>query len=690
MDISFITISHGTGAIAYFLLALYIANRYLRRSTDRTLLVASLASSCWLAVLAAQSLAIDVPFYIRYTFELIRNAAWFGVLYALLGIRFVPTKKLGLTRYIITICVLVLLALMLSLTLYQGLTKEYYVSGQTTLILQISVSIVGLLLLEQVWRNASLYSRSSIKYLTIAIASFFAYDFFMYSDALLFQELSAPLWDTRGAINALVAPFIALTMINSSRQPIGMHVSRQMVFHSTTLVLAGIYLLIISAGGYYISFFGGTWGEALRVLFIFAGILLLVILVGSPVIRARIMVFISKNFFDYKYDYRDEWIKSTNALADTSTESSLPLQIIRVLGGLIGCRSGAIWARNEDGQFVLRAKLNITDEKFDEIDANSDLVNYFRQNGWIINLDEYMQDPTLYNLIEIPDSMISQEKPWLIIPLGMTNNVTGFVLLCDPVAQIDLNWENYDLLKIVAQQARSYMEQTDAQEKLAEARQFDAVNKTSAFLVHDIKTIIAQLSLLVKNAERHKSNPEFIEDMIRTTGHTVEKMDYLLKQIRSPGKSSTDETFENVELGAILLEVYQSHKKNEPVPSLETLDDEIWIRADPLQLKAAIGHIVQNALDATAKDGEVSIAIKQTENNVYIFIQDSGTGMSEDYVNHQLFKPFESTKGLAGMGIGVYQSREYLKRLGGSISVTSQLGVGTCFTLNIPIKNSVE
>ena len=690
MNLSFITISHGTGAIAYLLLAIYIASRYLRRSTDRALLVASLLSSSWLFVLVAQSLSTDIPFYIRYTFELMRNAAWFGVLYALLGIRFVPSRKLGLTRFVITVCVLLLLALMLSITLLQGLTGKIYFSGQTTLILQIAVSIVGLLLLEQVWQNASLYSRSSIKYLTIAIASFFAYDFFMYSDALLFQELSAPLWDTRGAINALSAPFIALTMINSRRQPIGMHVSRQMVFHSTTLVLAGIYLLIISAGGYYISFFGGTWGEALRVLFIFMGLLLLLVLVSSPVLRAKIMVFISKNFFDYKYDYRDEWIKSTNALVDTSNKSSLPLQIIHVLGGLVGCGSGAVWGLNEEGQFALRDKLNLADEKFDEIDSDSDLANFFRQHEWIINLDEYMQDPTRYNLIEIPESMIKLEKPWLIIPLGMTNNLTGFVLLCNPVAPIDLNWENYDLLRIVAQQACSYMEQTDAQEKLAESRQFDAVNKTSAFLVHDIKTIIAQLSLLVKNAEKHKSNPEFIEDMIRTTGHTVEKMDYLLQQIRAPAAPSKEQVTENVELGAILLEVYQAHKKQEPVPSLETPNQAIWIRADRDQLKAAISHIVQNALDATPRDGEVSIATKQTQNNVYIFIQDSGTGMSEDYINNQLFKPFESTKGLTGMGIGVYQSREYLKKLGGSISVTSQLEVGTCFTLNIPIGNNVK
>jgi len=688
MEINFLTVSHSLGAAAYLLLSIYIASQHLRRATDRTLFVASLLSAVWLAVLALQGFDVNVPFYVRYTFELIRNTAWFGVLYALLGIQFIPGKSIGKHRLYSTAGILILLAFMLAITIYQGVTSNQFISGYTTLILQVSISVVGLLLLEQVWQNASIFSRSGIKYLTIAMASLFFYDFLMYSDALLFQQMSTALWDSRGAINTLAAPLIALTMINSRKQPIGMHVSRQMIFHSTTLIIAGIYLLIISAGGYYISIFGGSWGEALRVLFIFLGILILVILVSSPIIRAKIMVFISKNFFDYKYDYRDEWIKSTDALTNTHSkinvteQNELPTEIIKILGDLVGSRSGAIWGRDEDGHFVSRGKLDLKNKKFEAIESNSDLINYFKNNEWVINLDEYMLDPTKYDLIEIPDDILKQEQPWLLIPLGVSNNIVGIVLLCEPIASLDLNWENYDLLKIVSQQACSYLEQANSQERLGAARQFEAVNQTSAFLVHDIKTIIAQLSLLVKNAERHKTNPEFIEDMIRTTSHTVEKMEHLLHQIHNP---TQDETTEIVALSPILLEVYESHKNSNPIPSLEYPEKELQIHANKEQLKSVIGHIVQNALDATPKDGEISITTKLAPGYIFIFVQDSGCGMSDDFVNNLLFKPFKSTKGLTGMGIGAYQSREYLRRIGGAISVTSQLEIGTCFTLKIPI-----
>jgi putative PEP-CTERM system histidine kinase len=688
MEINFLTVSHSLGAIAYFILSIYIATRHLRRATDRTLFVASLSSAIWLALLALQGFEVNIPFYIRYTFELIRNTAWFGVLYALLGIQFIPGKLIGKHRLYSTAGILILLAFMLTVTIYQGITNHQILSGYTTLILQVSISVIGLLLLEQVWQNSSILSRSGIKYLTIAMASLFFYDFFMYSDALLFQKMSTPLWESRGAINTLAAPLIAMTMFNSRKQPIGMHVSRQMIFHSTTLIIAGIYLLIISAGGYYISIFGGSWGEALRVLFIFLGILILVILVSSPIVRAKIMVFISKNFFDYKYDYRDEWIKSTDALTNTHSQKNakeqneLPTKIIKILGDLVGSRSGAIWGKDEDDHFVLRGKLALKDQKFHTIESNSDLSAYFKNNEWVINLDEYMLDPTKYDLIEIPDDILTQEQPWLLIPLGMSNNIVGIVLLCEPIASLDLNWENYDLIKIVSQQACSYLEQSDSQERLGAARQFEAVNQTSAFLVHDIKTIIAQLSLLVKNAERHKTNPEFIEDMIRTTSHTVEKMEHLLNQIHNP---TQDDTTEIVELGPILLEVYESHKNSKPIPSLEYPEKVIRINANKEQLKSVIVHIVQNALDATPKDGEISITSKLAPGYIFIFIQDNGYGMNDDFINNLLFKPFKSTKGLTGMGIGVYQSREYLRRIGGSISVTSQLEIGTCFTLKIPV-----
>lgn len=689
MFLSFNTISHSTGALGFLILALYILFRRSQRKIDQTLFSASILSAAWLAILAMQAHGVSINFETRYAFELIRTSAWFTVLFSLLGIGLLPSPKLGATKFLTLMLVIALLAtLFLNLATLTFLDLQL-ISIDNLLVLQVTLAIVGLLLVEQVWRNTSVYSQSNIKFLVFGMATLLGYDFFMYSDALLFQELSTPFWDARGAINAMAVPLITATLFKSRKNPLGMQLSRQMLFHTTTLIIAGIYLLFLSAGGYYINAFGGSWGEALRVFFIVGGSLILIVMLSSPAIRARITVFVSKNFFDYQYDYREEWIKSTDTLQASMENRSLPLQAIRGLARLVGSQQGCIWIRDDEGIFQPMDTMGFVSagqakNQFESVHENSDIVQFFSSKNWIINLHEFMVDPTKYELIELPSSMFEVEDPWLIIPLQSNTQVTGFVLLCNPVASIELNWENYDLLKIVAQQASSYIEQSDSQEKLAEARQFEAVSKTSAFLVHDIKTIIAQLSLLVRNAEKHKHNPAFVDDMIRTTSHTVEKMDHLLQQIKNP---EVEDHFDHLELNDLLVQIYQNHKNADPQPSLELARNEVWVHANCEQLKSVIGHIVQNAIDATGKEGEVSVAIKEANDWVYIFIQDSGTGMSEEFIKTQLFKPFESTKGLTGMGIGVYQSREYLRKIGGTISVTSELGIGTCFTLKIPTVN---
>ena len=681
MDITFGTLSHAVGFSIYFLVSAFIAKSYLRRNTDRSLFLATLITCLWLGVLAYQSYYNTPPFYIRYSVEIVRNAAWFGVLYALLGIKFVPNSNIESSRRFLSLASMITLLLMLVVTLIEGITNIELISGKILLGGQIALSLVGLILLEQIWRNANIYGRSSIKYLSVAIGAIFGYDFLMYSDAFLFQEISTPMWDSRGAVNAVVAPLIALTMINSRKQPIDVQVSRQVIFYTGTLMLAGAYLLIISLGGYYLKTFGGTWGDAVQVLFFFTAATILTLLLSSPKLRARLMVFISQNFFHYKYDYREEWLKSTKTLSFSSSEEELPVSIIRIIAKLVESNAGVLWCKDDVGNFSIRGYLNSPTIKHDIIDANADILEYFNENDWIIDLNEYINDPTMYNLLEIPDIILNHPSPWLVIPLFLGNKLMGLVLVAQPYTRMELNWENYDLIKVVSRQACSYLSQSQSQERLAEAKQFEAVNRTSAFMVHDLKTIIAQLSLLVKNAEKHKSNPAFVDDMITTTDHAVQKMGYLLKQIRNP---TEEEVPELIELGPLVEDVVLHHSKSLPVPQVELPQDKILVKSSKEQLHTVLGHLVQNAQDATDKDGDVIISVKTTPGFVVLFIQDTGIGMSEEFIKHHLFKPFESTKGLTGMGIGAYQSREYIKKLGGTIDVTSQEGIGSCFSVKLP------
>ena len=677
-------LSYSLAAITFGLLAILVATRYLRRGVDRALALASTVTAIWAGSLVSQSLWGHPGFNLRYLIELLRDATWIYLLFALLKDGLRANKLTGKVKHILGASAGVLLAVLLAIGLSENFTDLDLASGKIKLLGQISLSLLGLSLIEQIWRNSPSFGRSSIKYMCIGAGTIFAFDFFMYADALLFGQVADSFWNARGFVNALLTPLFAVNVINTRRQPVDFHLSRSAVFHGGTMIFAGGYLLFLALGGYYVRMLGGEWGDALQVLFFTISLVFLATLLLSRRIRSKLMVFISQNFFDYKYDYRDEWLKMTRELADLSDDPPLPQRVIRMLAGLVESNSGAIWLIGEQDAYILKASVNLTTPKYTMIEGNSELVRFFRDREWIVDLHEYKADPVSYNLLEIPDAIAKTPDCWLVIPLYLGNELYGMALVGNPYARVELNWENFDLIKVVARQTCNLLAQADAQYRLSRAMQFEAVSKTSAFLLHDLKTVIAQLSLLVKNAPKHRNNPAFIDDMINTTDHAVRKMSNLVDHIRKP-QVEEKVNLEPIDLTKLVQQLVNQYQHQAPAPYVEGTPSEAIIKADTEQLRSVLGHLIQNAQDATPAAGEITLTIKMSKGSVVLFIQDTGAGMTEEFISDQLFKPFESTKGLTGMGIGAYQAREYIRKIGGSIDVTSEPGVGSCFSVRIPL-----
>ena len=675
-------VSHLAAAIVYALLAGFTFRRYLRRSTDRAVFIAASLTVLWALLVAFQGIWEWPNFTIRYLAELARDAAWILVLFALIrdAREGVPVPRR--LKWLILGALSILMAFLISTVLIQFFSAATLLSTRAALFGQLALALLGISLVEQIWRNAAYYGRSSIRYICIAIAGIFIYEFLLYADALLFNRLSAGLWDARGAVNALLAPLFSINLINARRQPVQLQLSRSFVFHVGTFILAGIYLLFVAAGGYYIRAFGGSWGQGLQVVFIASFVLVFVLLMSSNRLRARLMMFISPNLFDYKYDYRDEWLKMTETFSNLNEDPPLPERAIRTLAGLVESNTGALWLRNESGHYALHATLGLDAPKHTLIDSNTDLVSFLREREWILDLREYQNDPVRYNLLEVPDAILEFEDAWLIIPLYLGRDLYGIALIGSPCTRVDLNWENFDLIRVVGRQLSNFLAQADAQNRLSRAMQFEAVNKASAFMVHDLKTLIAQLSLLVGNAPRHRDNPAFIDDMIRTTEHAVNKMSRLVDHVRKP---QSDEHESILDLAVLCRELCEYHSRQEPAPQYHGPDSNVSVRGDAQQLQSVLSHLIQNAQDATPRTGDVSLTLKTSSDYVVLFIQDTGSGMSESFIRNSLFKPFESTKGLTGMGIGAYQALEYVRGINGTMDVTSEQDLGSCFTIRLPL-----
>jgi putative PEP-CTERM system histidine kinase len=446
---------------------------------------------------------------------------------------------------------------------------------------------------------------------------------------------------------------------------------------------AAVYLLLMATAGYYIRIYGGEWGVVAQTVFLMGAFLLLALLLFSGQMQARMRVFLSKNFFNYAYDYRREWLRIINTLSDTGSELPLEQRIIMALGQAVESPSGMLWVREANGRFIWRAKFGDCNTAIPYLDGNDQVIRYMEAREWVVNLQEMVTMPEAYAGLVRPTWLDACANAWLLVPLSREEQkLYGVVLLTQPRTSIHWSWEVIDLIKTSSRLAASYLALEDAGRALAEARQFEGFNRLSAFVIHDLKNLIAQLSLVVRNAERHKHNPEFMSDAIRTVDHAVGKMSRLMSQLKN--FDSAESTVE-IELGPLLREIVAARTSQAPPPYLERVDSKILVKANQDRLASSIEHVIQNAQDAAGKHGRVNVRLwAANDGHAVIDVEDNGHGMEDEFIRARLFKPFETTKGLTGMGIGAYESREYIRSLGGELLVKSQPGRGTLFSFLIP------
>jgi putative PEP-CTERM system histidine kinase len=270
------------------------------------------------------------------------------------------------------------------------------------------------------------------------------------------------------------------------------------------------------------------------------------------------------------------------------------------------------------------------------------------------------------------------------VPLAHDEALLGFVALANPKTPFTLTFEDHDLLKTAGQQIASYLAQEKAIERLTESRQFEAYNRFTAFVMHDLKNAVAQQSLVVENAEKHKHNPEFIDDAIETIRGSVDRLRRVLAHLR---QSTLEQSVETVDLERVVLEVASRCADREPVPVANVPGTAVPVRANRERLVSAINHTVRNAQEACGSGGEVRIALTVQGDECAVTITDNGEGMDAIFVRDRLFRPFDSTKGAEGMGIGAYQVRESVRAAGGEVDVSSAPGEGTTFRMRLPLSS---
>jgi putative PEP-CTERM system histidine kinase len=382
-------------------------------------------------------------------------------------------------------------------------------------------------------------------------------------------------------------------------------------------------------------------------------------------------VLVAKNFFTYRYDYRAEWLKFTSRL--TAGGVGQPwLACIRALGDLVESPGGALWLLDSQRQYrqVERSMLPLVVQT---IAAADPLPAFLRRTGWVLEISDVMSNAARYSGLALPGELSAMNDAWLIVPLQSDGNLTGFAVLANPRIAIELDWEVLDLLKTAGRQAGSYLAYAQATEALLEAQKFDAFHRMSTFVVHDLKNLIAQLQLLLSNVERHRDNPEFERDMLRTIEHVVGRMHGLTLQLRPEG--SAHDRARPVDVGSAARNVAQL-RGNWRGGLTVAAEDGVMAWAHEDLLERVIAHLVQNAFEASVEHTEVKLVVKRAGEQVLIEVVDRGRGMTPQFIRERLFKPFHTTKE-TGMGIGAFECQQYVQQVGGTIEVESSPGAGT-------------
>ena len=544
----------------------------------------------------------------------------------------------------------------------------------------LGASVFALAMSEQLFRRTPSSRRWAIKPLVIGLGAMFAFDILLHSSGILFHHLDPELWAARGVALAIVILFVAVATARNLAWTLDLHISRDAVYNSTAVLIAGVYLLLAAIGGYWVRFFGGDWGATFSVAFTFAAVIGLATLLLSGSVRARLRVFISKNLFSHRYDYRGEWLRFTRSLGTSEPGENLFQQVVRALADLVESTGGAIWLK-QDGAFVEIA--NINGAHVGEIERpTSELITFLAKTGWVIRIEEYLDLPENYPGLVLPTWLRALPNAWLVVPLSNGTDLIGFVILSTPRTAIDVNWEVRDLLKTASRQAATSISQAVASEALVESEKFDAFNRMSAFVVHDLKNVVAQLALMLKNAERHLDNPDFRQDMLATVGHAVERMNQLMLQLRSG--TTPVEKAHGVDLASVLGRIVSGKQLADIGIEFSPLAD-VRVLAHGERIERVIGHIVQNAIDASANNRTpVVIRMNTNQNDAVVHVIDRGVGMSEEFLRERLFHPFQTTKA-QGMGIGMFESKRYVSGIGGRILVESSLESGTHIQLILPL-----
>jgi putative PEP-CTERM system histidine kinase len=664
--------SHALAAACFAALMLWRLGEAARNPSQRLIAGAFALTACW------AWLAAVVPGEPVLAFaESARNLVWISLLYSLSTAS--EEREHGLKLVYGAVAAVIGLQLI-------GETLQLFsptdTIAQTGLVLRVTTAAGALVLVHNIYGQAAPASRSHIHLAMLGLALIWIYDLNLYTVAYLGSASASHLVEWRGLAVALAAPLFALATRNDGSWRI--RLSRAATFQSLSLLAICAYFALMAILATALRGTGVDWSTALMIGALAVMTVAAMVLIPSARARGWVKVKLAKHLFEHRYDYRTEWLRFTETLGRAGPDAPpLSERIVKAFADIVDAPGGLLLVSDGGRGLAIASAASWPGASPgpDLLDDSANFWNELETNGRVLEFEGLRRGRgnASDKALQFPTWLADNPTAWAGIPLLHHQRLIGLVLLAAPEYRRQLDWEDFDLLRTAGNQAASSLAEALGQEALSQAQRFEEFNRRFAFILHDIKNLVSQLSLVARNAERHADNPEFRADMIATLQSSVGKMNDLLARL-APQSQARVQRIESQALRPILTAAIAAKRRDREVTLLG--DTNIEALVDAGALEQAIEHLLQNALDASSGEA-VTVRVSIDGANISIAITDKGVGMDGDFIRNRLFEPFASTKP-GGFGIGAFEARSLITAMGGRLSVDSRLGRGTTFTIILP------
>ena len=674
MTAAFVLWGHALAALAFGILALGQARRRGGEDPQPALIVALSATGLWALTVAGLD-ARDVTGPVMVA---IRDLSWLFLMgmvvrgHASAGIALASVYAMAIGMTIA------------SLALALVATAPFDAAGLVALAdarfaLRMMGAATGLVLVNHMVGAASPPSRWLVRAAVMVLGVLWSFDLIVSTIGYIGGRVPVVMTAVRGFVLAGAAVLSGLVVKHQVERDL--KVSR-----STAMRALAALALVAYVGGTVLltavaEHTAGSYGRTIQTAIVLGSATALMTLLSTPWLRAWTRVKLSKHLFRHRYDYRAEWQRFTATLGVPGPDADpLERRIIKAVADLTDSPAGLLLATHAHG---LEA---VAGWRWDGGGKGGEaLAAYLQSTARIVEIDAVRNGQAqLGDGAVVPPWMIDRGDAWVLVPLIHHSDLAGAILLARPPIDRSLDWEDLDLLRVAGRQAASYLAEHRAHSALADVERFDEFNRRFAFILHDIKNLVSGLTLVARNAERHADNPAFRADMIATLQDSAGRMNQLLAKLSQHHQPSA-EASQPVDVSALAARIAMARRAQHRIVTTGAG----WAVAQPGRLTQLIDQLVQNAVEASDADAAVTLLVRTDGARTEIHIVDRGCGMSAAFVREQLFRPFASSKS-GGFGLGAYEARQLAETMGGVLSVESEPGVGTRFTLSLPAATAME